>query len=48
MFVTDVAPKPFTELSVLIRKSDYSSVLQFKYIFHSFFHAVFNTVYPSV
>jgi vacuolar protein sorting-associated protein 13A/C len=25
------APKPFTELSVLIRKTDYSSVLQFKY-----------------
>jgi len=23
-------PKPFTELSVLIRKSDYSSVLQFR------------------
>jgi len=24
--------KPFTELSVLIRKSDHSSVLQFKYV----------------
>ena len=26
------APKPFTELSVLIQKSDYSSVLQFKFV----------------
>ena len=25
-------PKPFTELSVFIRKSDHSSVLQFKYV----------------
>jgi len=30
-----LAPKPFTELSVLIRKSDYSTVLQFKCVFHA-------------
>ena len=32
VYVFYSAPKPFTELSVLIRKSDYSSVLQFKYV----------------
>jgi len=31
------APKPFTELSVLIRKSDHTSMLQFKYV--SFLHS---------